>query len=104
MACDFKDDLVAIVFQELHVAQLVRILSPVAKGIYPPASCLIDVHHGEEFFVWACVFELLLKPIKRSSHLILVTLVVFVIEGQAFYTEKGQLAWNEICSVPATLL
>ena len=104
MTRDFEDDLVTVVFEELHEAQLVSVFIPVREGFLPPASCLIDVHHGEELFVWACIFELLLEPIELISHLLRVTLIVLVIEGQGFETKQGQLAWNQISTVPATLL
>lgn len=82
MTSHFKDNLVSMFFHELEIPLLVIIFLPLSEGSVPPACCLIDVHHREEFLIWASVLQLLFEPGKLSFALFVSRLIIFTIEGQ----------------------
>ena len=103
MTSHFEDNLVAVFFHKLEIPLLVIIFLPLSEGSVPPASCLIDVHHCEEFLIWASILQLFFEPVQLSFALLVSRLIIFTIEGQTIDVEKGKLARNKIGTIPATL-
>ena len=105
MASDFKHNDVPVLLHQVLKALLIVVFKPIRDEYFiPPAGRLIDVHRGEELFLWACILQLLLKPGELSLLLILCVLLVLRVERKAIESKKGELARDQVGAVPSATL